>query len=453
MAAHSESLTRTVTEREESVRSKTRGSAERFQRSQRTLAGGVSSGLRRIARPYPLFFDHGKGTRVWDVDGNEYIDFGLAWGPLILGHAPDCIVEALARQAPRGLTFGAQHDLEYEVSELLNAIVPCAELVSYANSGTEIELLALRLARAATGRRKYLKFEGHYHGWGDQALVSYHPAAGEGERDGRRTPVPVAKGQLPHDHIVIAAWNSREEVERAFAEHPDEISAIMCEPLLANSGCIPPEEGFLQFLRETATRNGALLIFDEVITGLRIELGGAQTRFGVTPDLATFAKAVGAGLPLSVLAGKQEYMGLIARGEVVHAGSLNGSPLILSGAKAAIEELRSGQATIYPRMRRLGERLAAGVVANLRKAGVPAVSTGDGPVFTIHVQSAIPRSYRDTLGSNQQIWSDFVLALLDEGVVILPDGRWYISAAHSEEDIDVTLTAVERAAQTIGPRA
>jgi glutamate-1-semialdehyde 2,1-aminomutase len=452
MAAHPESLTRTVTDREQSVRSKTRGSMERYERSQRTLAGGVSSGLRRIARPYPLFFDHGKGSRVWDVDGNEYIDYGLAWGPLILGHAPDCIVEALVRQAPRGLTFGAQHDLEYEVSELLNGIIPCADLVSYANSGTEIVLLALRLARAVTGRTKYLKFEGHYHGWGDQALVSYHPAPGEGEEGGRRRPVPVAKGQLPHDHIVIAAWNSREEVERAFAEHPGEISAIVCEPLLANSGCIPPEEGFLQFLRETATRNGALLMFDEVITGLRIELGGAQTRFGVTPDLATFAKAVGAGLPLSVLAGRNEYVGLIARGEVVHAGSLNGSPLVLAGAKAALEELRNGEKTIYPRMRRLGEKLAAGLVENLRKAGLRAVSTGDGPVFTIHVQADTPRNYRDTIGSDKQIWSDFVLSLLDEGIVILPDGRWYISAAHSEEDIEATLAAVQRAAKTIGPR-
>ena len=439
-------------DRERSVRSKTRGSLERFERSARTLAGGVSSGLRRSARPYPLFFDHGKGSRVWDVDGNEYIDFGLAWGPLILGHAPDCVVEAIKRQASRGFTFGAQHDLEFEVSELLAGIIPCADLVSYANSGTEIVLLALRLARAVTGRTKYLKFEGHYHGWGDQALVSYHPGAGEGEGGGRRLPVPVAKGQLPHDHIVIAAWNSRQEVEQSFAEHAGEISAIVCEPLLANSGCIPPAEGFLEFLRETATRNGALLIFDEVITGFRLGLGGAQTRFAVTPDLATFAKAVGAGLPLSVLAGKKEYMELIAAGDVVHAGSMNGNPLILSGAKAAIEELRRGETTIYPRMRRLGEELAAGLVENFRKVGLSAVSTGDGPVFTIHVQSETPRTYRDTLASDKQIWSDFALALLDEGVIILPDGRWYISAAHLTEDIDATLAAVERAARTVGRR-
>jgi glutamate-1-semialdehyde 2,1-aminomutase len=175
MASHPRTFTGGSADREQSVRRKTSGSLERYERSVRTIAGGVSSGLRRTARPYPLFFDHGKGSRVWDVDGNEYIDFGLAWGPLILGHSPDCITEALVRQAPKALTFGAQHELEYEVSELLTGIIPCADQVSYANSGTEIVLLALRLARAITGRTKYLKFEGHYHGWGDQMLSAITP--------------------------------------------------------------------------------------------------------------------------------------------------------------------------------------------------------------------------------------------------------------------------------------
>lgn len=386
---------------------------------------------------------------MWDVDGNEYIDFGLAWGPLILGHSPDCVSEAISRQASRGLTFGAQHDLEFEVAELLTGIIPCADLVAYANSGTEIVQVALRLARAVTGRRKYLKFEGHYHGWSDQALVSYHPPAGEGEDGRRRQPAPVGKGQLPHDHVVVAAWNSREEVECAFEQEGRDLSAILCEPLLANSGCIPPEKGYLEFLRDMATRYGALLIFDEVITGFRLDLGGAQTRFGVTPDLATYAKAVGAGVPLSVLAGKSEFMAWIARGDVVHAGALNGNPLCLAASKAALEELQRGHDTIYPRMRRLGEKLAAGLEENLRNAGLCAVTTGDGSVFSVHLQEQQPRTYRDTLLSDCQTWSDLVLALLDEGILVLPDGRWYISAAHSEEDIDVALAACARAVKTI----
>ena len=429
--------------REQSVRHKTQGSLSRYERASRTLAGGVASGLRRSVRPYPLYFDRGKGSRVWDVDGNEYIDYGLAWGPLILGHAPDCVVEAIQRQAPRGLTFGAQHDLEYEVSELLTEIIPCADLVNYMNSGTEILQVALRLARAVTGRTKYLKFEGHYHGWADQVLVSYHPAAG----DPSDTPVPVAKGQLPHDHVVIAQWNNREDVERVLAQH--QVSAIVCEPLLANSGCIPAEPGFLQFLRDISTRHGALFILDEVITGLRVDLGGAQTRYGITPDIATFAKAVGAGTPLSVIAGRREYMNVIATGEVVHAGSMNGNPVTLAAAKAAISYLRDNSGTVYPRLRQLGEKLSSGLAQALRQAGHNAVTTGDGPVFTLHIQQDAPHTYRDTLKADKQVYSDFALALLDEGVQVLTDARWYISAAHTEQDIDATLRAAERAAKSI----
>ncbi len=432
-------------EREQSVRRKTAGSLTRFNRSSHTLAGGVSSGLRRSARPYPLFFDHGKGSRVWDVDGNQFIDFGLAWGPLILGHSPQALVDAVARQASKGFTFGAQHDLEYEVSELLTGIIPCADLVAYANSGTEIVQLALRLARAVTGRTKYLKFEGHYHGWSDQALVSYHPAAGEGLSGSTRSPVGVGRGQLPHKHVVVAAWNSPEEVERAFREHSGQISAVLCEPLLANSGCIPPAIGFLEFLRDTCTREGALLILDEVITGFRLDLGGAQTRMGITPDLATYAKAVGAGVPLSVLAGRHEYMRLIAEGEVIHGGSLNGNPLCLAAAQAAIEQLSSQRDIIYPRFRALGERLATGLLDAFHDAGISAVSTGDGAVFAIHLQADNPTSYRDTLQDDMATYSDFVLALLDEGILVLPDGRWYISAAHTESDIEATLQAAGRA--------
>jgi glutamate-1-semialdehyde 2,1-aminomutase len=451
MSSETLQLAPSVADRESSVRGKTSGSLERYRRSSRTLAGGVSSGLRRSARPYPLFFDRGTGSRVWDVDGNEYLDFGLAWGPLILGHSPACVVEAISRQASKGLTFGAQHDLEFEVAEMLTGIIPCADLVAYANSGSEIVQVALRLARAATGRTRHLKFEGHYHGWADEALVSYHPASGEGRSGAVRSPVPVGRGQLPHDHVLIAAWNSREEVQRAFDEHGGEISALICEPLLANSGCIPPADGFLQFLRDLCTRNGTVLIFDEVITGLRLDLGGAQTRFGVTPDLATFAKAVGAGVPLSVLAGGTEYMRLIAEGEVVHAGTLNGNPLALAAAKAALDHLSRERNEIYPRLRLLGSALAAGLVNILNAAGIYAVSTGDGAVFTVHLQERTPHTYADTLESDGPARSDFILALLDEGILALPDGRWYISAAHSEADIDATLAAAKRAVKSLRP--
>jgi glutamate-1-semialdehyde 2,1-aminomutase len=423
---------------EKSVRQKTSGSWQRYQRSCLTLAGGVSSSLRRAAKPYPLFFDHGSGSRVFDVDGNEYLDYGLAWGPLILGHSHPAVVEAVRRQAGRALTFGAQHDLEFEVSELLNRTIPCADLVCFANSGTEIVQVVLRLARAVTGRKSYLKFEGHYHGWSDEALVAYHPQ----DADPLEKPSPVGAGQLPHDYVVVAEWNNRQHVERIFQERAPDISAIICEPLLANSGCIPPTPGFLEFLREITIRHGALLIFDEVITGFRVDLRGAQGRWGVTPDLATYAKAVGAGVPLSVLAGRLEYMQRIASGEVIHAGTLNGNPLSLAAARAAIEVLAAGDGSIYKDLRSRADRLRTGIENTLNNAGFPVTTSGDGPLFQVSFTDAPARNYRDTLRVQTNLYADFAMGLLDQGILTLPDGRWYVSAAHTEEDIDHTLEAV-----------
>jgi len=423
---------------ETEVRRKTPGSWLRYQRARRTLAGGVSSGLRRNARPYPLYFERGAGSKVIDVDGNSYLDYTLAWGPLILGHSHPQVVAAVQQQAAAAFTFGAQHDLEFEVSELLSRTIPCADLICYANSGTEIVQVALRLARAITGRKKYLKFEGHYHGWSDEALVSYHPRAS----DPVNMPVAVGAGQLPHDTVVVATWNDQESVERSFKEQSGEISALLCEPLLANSGCIPPAPGFLEFLREISSRHKALLIFDEVITGFRIDLGGAQGRWGLTPDLATYAKAIGGGVPLSVLAGRRELMEHIAAGEVVHAGTLNGNPLALAAARATLNVLEAENGRIYPAMRARADRLREGIGAAFQAAGIRVVLSGDGPVFQISFMEMPARNYRDTLAAQSAVYSDFAIALLNRGVLVLPDGRWYVSAAHSEEDIDRTLEAV-----------
>ncbi len=431
-------------ERERSIRSKTGGSRARFERSCLSLAGGVSTGLRRSARPYPLFFNRGEGSRIFDVDANVYLDYTLAWGPLLLGHAPAEVVQAMRRQAALGATFGAQHDLEYEVAERLIAAIPCAELVCYANSGTEIVQVALRLARAVTGRPKYLKFEGHYHGWEDSVLVSYHPSREQIERAQDR-PVPVGCGQRPDGAAVVAQWNDPASVERAFAAHGPEISAIICEPLLANSGSIPPEPGFLEFLRGFTRENGALLIFDEVITGFRLAYGGAQERYGVLPDLSTFAKAVGGGTPLSVLAGLHCYMEKIASGSVVHAGTLNGNPICLAAAKATLDVLLSKGSEGYEQLNRRAQRLRAGLESILRAKGLTVCTCGDGTVFTLSFSAAPPRNYRDTLAASRDLYSDFALALLDEGVMVLPDGRWYVSFAHSDSDIEQTLEATSRA--------
>jgi glutamate-1-semialdehyde 2,1-aminomutase len=432
-----------IRDRETHMREKAAGSMARFEQAQRSLVGGVSSGLRRSARPFPIYFSHGAGPSITDVDGNVYVDYMLGWGPLILGHAPACVNTAVMEHLQHGCTFGAQHDLEYQVAELLQKFIPCAERVAFANSGTEIVQVALRLARACTARPKYLKFEGHYHGWDDSTLVSYHPTAQEIDHY-HDAPVPVGAGQREHADALVVEWNDRTAVERAFREHGDEISAIICEPLLCNSGCIPAEPGFLAFLRTITRDYGALLIFDEVITGLRLSLGGAQQYYGVIPDLATFAKAVGGGMPLSVLAGKREYMDWIADGRVVHAGTLNGNPIVLAAAKATLEALARENGSAYRKMWSLGETLKHGVLTRLQKTSIPVVATGGGPVFQILFQRQTPRTYRETLAADRALYSDFAVAMLDEGVALLQDGRWYISTAHGEQEIIHTLEAVDR---------
>ena len=430
--------------REASVRRKTAGSWERFQRASHSLSGGVSSGLRRSSRPYPLYFSHGQGARLQDVDGNSYLDYTLGWGPNILGNAPAAVIESIQRAMEKGLTFGAQHELEYEVAEILTRMIPCADRVCFANSGTEIVQVALRLARAATGRRKLLKFEGHYHGWDDSVLLSYHPsperiAASDGN------PIREGMGQLPADHTVVAQWNDVESVRSCFAANHGEIAAVICEPMMCNSGCIAPQPGFLEFLRHLTSSHGALLIFDEVITGFRLGAAGAQGFYGVIPDLATYAKAVGAGAPLSVLAGRQKYMDYIERGEVVHAGTLNGNPIALAAARAALHQL-TNTTNLYTNLFRRGETLRSGIAKILNRHGQKIRTAGAGPVFHVCFIDRQPQTYRDLLAADRGKYSDFVLALLDEGVLPLPDGRWYISTAHTDEDIQATLDAVERVA-------
>ncbi len=430
---------------EANVRRKTGGSLRRFERASRSLCGGVSSGLRRNARPYPLYFARGRGSRLEDVDGNTYLDYCLGWGPNILGNAPAEIVDAIHQCIRKGLTFGAQHDLEYEVSELLTGVIPCAERVCFANSGTEIVQVALRLARAVTGRLKFIKFEGHYHGWDDSVLLSYHPSEDD-LGSSPLHPVHEGSGQLPADYTVVAQWNDVESVQRAFAENEGQIAAIICEPLMCNSGCIAPQPGFLEFLRSITQDQGALLIFDEVITGFRLGIAGAQGFYGVLPDLATYAKAVGAGTPLSVLAGRQEFMELIERGEVVHAGTLNGNLIALSAARAVLQALMRDPDTTYGELFRRGEALRAGIEEILERRGHRVCIAGEGPVFHVSFIDRAPQNYRDLLAADKQKYSNLLLALLDEGVLALPDGRWYVSTAHTDGDIEQTLEAVARAA-------
>jgi glutamate-1-semialdehyde 2,1-aminomutase len=422
-------------------------SREFLSRAQQSLAGGVSSPFRAKA-PVPIYVADACGSRLRDVDGNDYIDYALAWGPLILGHRHPALVEAVRRQADRPHILGAQHQLEFEVAEQIQRLVPCAERLAFTSSGSEAVQLALRLARAFTGRTLVLKFEGHYHGWMDGALLSYHPSAAELEGSPPGRALPGSAGQVPNaaDNFAVAPWNAAEALARIFDERGSSIAAAIAEPVVCNSGCLMPQPGFLELLAAHCRKNGALLIFDEIITGFRIELGGAQRRFGITPDLATFGKALGGGLPLSAICGRKDILEGMFGGGVAFGGTFNGNPISLAAAAATLGELSREDGRPLETVRKRGERLMDGIRAAAAAHAIPLRVVGFGAACALHFTEARQlQNYRDTLADDRHRLRRFLLAAAEEGVNLLPDGRLYLSTAHSEADIDETIAAFGRA--------
>jgi glutamate-1-semialdehyde 2,1-aminomutase len=414
-------------------------SKELLERAQRSLAGGVSSPF-RVKAPVPLYFRNGCGARLEDVDGNEYIDYVLAWGPMILGYRHPAIVEAMRRQADLPTDYGAQHELEFLVSEQIQRLMPCAERVAYTSSGSEACQIAFRLARAFTGRELILKFEGHYHGWMDGALISYKPSA---EQLGKT--VGGSRGQVANavENFVAAPWNDLGALERIVEAHAGRIAAIAMEPVLCNSGCILPRPGYLQAVRDLCTARGILLMFDEVITGFRLSLGGAQQFYGVTPDLATFGKAVGGGAPLSGVAGRREILMQMFEG-VSFGGSFNGNPVSLASSHATLTELSRDGGTALARAHEMGEYLMTSIGKIAQSAGIPTLVSGFGTAFAIHfTERSELTCYRDTLADDAERLRRFLYRALEEGLHIVPDGRMYVSTAHTPRDIDDTLTRLE----------
>jgi len=421
-----------------------------FERSKKALAGGISSPV-RLLFPERLFLREALGPRVWDVDGNEYIDYALAWGVLILGHCHPRLVEALRRQAERPQIYGAQHELEYEAAERVQRLVPCAERVAFTSSGTEAVQLALRLARAFTGRNLILKFEGHFHGWVDSVLLSHHNTSEElGPVEEPRAAL-CSKGQVPNasENVITAQWNDLLSVQRVFAKHGSSIAAVIAEPVLVNSGAIMPEPGLLEALRRLTQDYGSLLIFDEIITGFRIALGGAQSFFGITPDLATFGKAIGGGVALSSVVGRKEIMEQIAGGGVAFGGSYNGNPVSLAVAMATLDELARDGGAGLRQANALGSQLMEGLRSAAKDTGIPLLITGFGTAFSMHFTTRPqPRSYRDTLHDDKVALATFLRLALEEGLLLLPDGRIYVSPVHTERELHETL----RAARTVFQR-
>ncbi|MFV2068207.1 MAG: aspartate aminotransferase family protein, partial [Pirellulales bacterium] len=338
-------------------------SQQLYERACRTCPGGIHSNVRKNWNPAPMFYERGEGSHVWDVDGNEFIDYVLARGPLLLGHSPRNVIEAAARQMHRGLMYAGQHLLEIEAAEKFCHMVPGADVVRFATSGSEAIHGAIRLARAVTGRTKIVHFEGHYHGWFDNVFWNFAPPLSEaGPRESPR-PIPVSKGQPLSDgeHLVIRPWNDLDLVADAFERHPGQIAAVLTEPIMCNSGCVLPQSGYLAGLRELCTRHGTLLIFDEVITGFRASLGGAQQLFGVTPDLATFAKGMAAGFPVSAIAGDRETMQPLGDLSVTHSGTYNSNGPCMAASLAAMEMLDANDGAALEQAHAIGRQLMEGI--------------------------------------------------------------------------------------------
>jgi len=414
-------------------------SRQLYERACKSLAGGVSSHFRMAGQPHPLFFKSGRGARITDVDGNEYLDFTLSQGPLILGHSQPAVLRRVSEAMALGQLFAAQHQLELELAETLQRLIPCAELLRFSNSGSESVQAAIRLARGYTGRSKYLKFEGHYHGWFDNVLISQHPSLEEAGPFESPNKVLESRGQAPGvlEDVVVLPWNDLSAAKRVFQEIGDELAAVITEPIMCNSGCIEPQPGYLQGLRNLCDEHGTLLVFDEIITGFRLGLGGAQEFYGVIPDLATFGKAMASGFALSLLAGKRQIMELLGNGTVMHAGTYNSNNPSIAAAAATVDFLEAGGPELYERLRDLGLRLREGLTDAAREAELDVLLSGPGQILHMgftKCQQLV--NYRDCLKCDSKKYSVFVKAMLDRGVRLIGRGIWYISAAHTAEDIE-----------------
>jgi glutamate-1-semialdehyde 2,1-aminomutase len=413
-----------------------------FASASRILPGGVDSPVRafKSVDATPIFIERGRGAHIEDADGRKYIDYVMSWGPLIHGHAPKGLLKALSAAAARGTSFGAPTELETRLAQRVAMLVPSMERVRFVSSGTEAAMSALRVARAATRRDMFVKFEGCYHGHADPFLVQ----AGSGATTlGVPTSPGVPAGAT--DTTLLARYNDLQSVEALFERHPQQIAAIFVEPIAGNMGVVPPRDGFLQGLREICDSQGALLVFDEVISGFRAAAGGAQKVFGVRPDMTCLGKIIGGGLPVGAYGGRAGVMSLVSpAGPVYQAGTLSGNPLAMTAGLWSLEELSPG---LYRHMAKLGARLAAGLADAAREAGVPLQVNGFGSLVTPFFTTVPVRDYQSALTSDTAAYGRFFRAMLARGVYP-PASQfeaWFLSGAHTERDIDRTITAARAA--------
>lgn len=417
-------------------------SKELYSKAKELVPGGVSSSIRQTEWPVPLFFDKAHGSKMWDVDGNEFIDYVMGMGPNIFGHAPQFVTQSVYEDMQNGYCLTGQTVKENEMSEFIKKTIPFNRKVRYASSGTEIVQVALRLARSFTNKNKFLKFEGHYHGWMDSVLYNSHPDISNEENI--FNPVPESGG-ISHgtsNEVVIAPWNDIEALENILKDNHNEISSIITEPILWNTNVILPEDGYLEKLRLLCDKYNILLIFDEVGTGFRVALGGAQEIYGIEPDLSTYAKSMAAGFPIAMLAGKPEIMDSLSNGKVVHGGSFNTNVMSVSASHATLNYLLSNK-NFYKNLNRGGETLIKGLEEAASKNGIDILIQGLGSVFYLSFTSTKSiKNYREhTLNIDFGKYKEFAKLMLLNGVRLSQNGRWHMSSAHSEEDIEKTIYA------------
>jgi glutamate-1-semialdehyde 2,1-aminomutase len=414
-----------------------------FTRAKRVIPGGVNSPVRafRAVGGTPPFLVRGRGARVWDVDGNAYLDYVGSWGPLVLGHAHPRVERAVRAALARGASFGAPTELEVELAELVCRALPSLERVRMVSSGTEAAMSVVRLARAATGRDRLLKFEGGYHGHADALLLG----AGSGVAT---LGIPGSPG-IPSSFAELslqAPYNDLAAVASLFSRHPGEIACVLVEPVAGNMGCILPEPGFLEGVAELCRRDGALLVFDEVITGFRVAYGGAQERWGIRPDLTILGKILGGGLPAAAFGGRADLMDRLApEGPVYQAGTLSGNPLAMAAGATALREL--AKPGTYERLERTSRRVAEGLQALAGELGVELTTCSVGGMFGFFFHPGPVRSYADARKSHTERFRRFFHAMLDDGIYLAPSPfeAGFVSLAHRDRDVDRTLEAARRA--------
>ena len=425
-----------------------------FERAQKSLVEGVNSPSRGTAvyEQGPVVLERGQGSHVWDLDGNEYVDFMMSFGALIQGHAHPKMVEVVSKSVAEGSHFAAATPAESEAAERFCRMVPSAEVVRFANTGSEATMLALRLARAHTGRTKFLKFEGHYHGWYDPYCLNghSHPIDQIGPRE-NPTRIPDSEG-IPasvFEDVVLAPWNDADALERVMREHGRELAAVITEPIMANMGCIPPRDGYLEKMRDLAHTNGALFILDEVVTGFRYAPGGCQQYYELKPDLSTFGKALGAGFPIGAVAGPREILDRMRWSEhmVLHYGTFNGHRLTMNVVAANLDLLR--EEGTHRKLYAIGDAAIAGLRDVFQRRKIKAIVQGFGPMFQVYFteRDAI-HDYRDYCQYvDTKSYSRFVHGLLDRGIYMTPSNglHWIISTVHTEQDLETLVAAADQA--------